>query len=138
MIINAMPAQPQNNGDNPGSIVGCSNPINPNDIIATRTNPIISSIFAMFLSAHLFNQKDIWFCKPKNSVDKYLLVILIFMVVTIPIAFVEPSTGEIRDRPIIPLFYAAIAGIIIIIFTYSTYKERKERQAANAKRRSRK
>jgi len=70
-------------------------------------------------------------------VDKYLLVILIFMVVTIPIAFVEPSSGQIRDPPIIPLFYAAIAGIIII-FAYSTYKERKERQAANAKRRSRK
>ncbi|MBC8516141.1 MAG: hypothetical protein ISR81_06820 [Nitrosopumilus sp.] len=69
--------------------------------------------------------------------DKYLLVILIFMVVTIPIAFVEPSSGQIRDPPIIPLFYAAIAGIIII-FAYSTYKERKERQAANAKRRSRK
>jgi uncharacterized integral membrane protein len=59
------------------------------------------------------------------------------MVVTIPIAFVEPSSGQIRDPPIIPLFYAAIAGIIII-FAYSTYKERKERQAANAKRRSRK
>ena len=59
--------------------------------------------------------------------DKYLLVILIFMVVTIPIAFVEPSTGEFRDPPLIPLFYAAIAGIIII-FAYSTYKERKERK----------
>ena len=59
------------------------------------------------------------------------------MVVTIPIAFVEPSSGEFRDPPLIPLFYAAIAGIIII-FAYSTYKERKERQAANAKRRSRK
>jgi len=70
-------------------------------------------------------------------VDKYLLVILIFMVVTIPIAFVEPSTGEFRDPPLIPLFYAAIAGIIII-FAYSTYKERKERKAANTKRRSRK
>ena len=69
--------------------------------------------------------------------DKYLLVILIFMVVTIPIAFVEPSSGEFRDPPLIPLFYAAIAGIIII-FAYSTYKERKERQAANTKRRSRK
>ena len=67
--------------------------------------------------------------------DKYLLVVLIFMVVTIPIAFVEPSSGEFRDPPLIPLFYAAIAGIIII-FAYSTYKERKERQAANAKRRS--
>ncbi len=69
--------------------------------------------------------------------DKYLLIILIFMVVTIPIAFVEPSSGEFRDPPLILLFYAAIAGIIII-FAYSTYKERKERQAANAKRRSRK
>ena len=69
--------------------------------------------------------------------DKYLLVILIFMVVTIPIAFVEPSSGEFRDPPLIPLFYAAIAGIIII-FVYSIYKERKERQAANTKRRSRK
>ena len=69
--------------------------------------------------------------------DKYLLVVLIFMVVTIPIAFVEPSSGEFRDPPIIPLFYAAIAGIIII-FAYSTYKERKERHTANTKRRSRK
>ena len=69
--------------------------------------------------------------------DKYLLVVLIFMVVTIPIAFVEPSSGEFRDPPLIPLFYAAIAGIIII-FAYSTYKERKERHAANTKRRSRK
>ena len=69
--------------------------------------------------------------------DKYLLVVLIFMVVTIPIAFVEPSSGEFRDPPLIPLFYGAIAGIIII-FAYSTYKERKERHAANAKRRSRK
>jgi len=70
-------------------------------------------------------------------VDKYLVVILIFMVVTIPIAFVEPSSGEFRDPPLIPLFYAAIAGIVIIL-VYSSYKERKERQQANAKRRSRK
>ncbi|MCV0392845.1 MAG: hypothetical protein K5790_06055 [Nitrosopumilus sp.] len=69
--------------------------------------------------------------------DKYLLVILIFMVVTIPIAFVEPSSGEIRDPPIIPLFYAAIAGIIII-FIYTAYKDKQERQKANAKRRARK
>jgi len=69
--------------------------------------------------------------------DKYLLVILIFMVVTIPIAFVEPSTGDLRDPPIIPLFYAAIAGIVIIVL-YSSYKERKEHQKANVKRRSKK
>ena len=69
--------------------------------------------------------------------DKYLVVILIFMVVTIPIAFVEPSSGEFRDPPLIPLFYAAISGIVIIL-VYSSYKERKERQQTNAKRRSRK
>ncbi len=59
------------------------------------------------------------------------------MVVTIPIAFVEPSTGDLRDPPLISLFYAAIAGIAIIVL-YSSYKERKERQRANAKRRARK
>ena len=59
------------------------------------------------------------------------------MVVTIPIAFVEPSSGEFRDPPLMPLFYAAIAGIVIVL-VYSSYKERKERQQANAKRRSRK
>ena len=69
--------------------------------------------------------------------DKYLVVILIFMVVTIPIALVEPSSGELKDPPLIPLFYTAIAGIIIIL-VYSSYKDRKERQQANAKRRSRK
>ena len=65
------------------------------------------------------------------------MVILIFMVVTIPIAFVEPATGNLRDPPLISLFYAAIAGIVIIVL-YNSYKDRKERQKANAKRRSRK
>ena len=59
------------------------------------------------------------------------------MIVTIPIAFVEPSTGDLRDPPLILLFYAAIAGIAIIVL-YSSYKERKERQKANVKRRSKK
>ena len=70
-------------------------------------------------------------------VDKYLLIVLIFMVVGIPISFVNPSTGEFRDEPFIGLFYASIAGIVVIVL-YSSYKERKERQASNAKRRSRK
>lgn len=73
----------------------------------------------------------------KKFVDKYLLVVLIFMIVTIPIAFVSPGTGEIREEPIIGLFYAAIAGMIIVIF-YSSYKERKKRQKDRAKRRSKK
>ena len=67
--------------------------------------------------------------------DKYLLVILIFMIVTIAIAFFNPSTGETRFIP--QLFYGGIAGIVIIVL-YSSFKERKDRQKANAKRRAKK
>jgi NADH:ubiquinone oxidoreductase subunit 3 (subunit A) len=70
-------------------------------------------------------------------VDKYLLVVMIFLIVSIPIAFISPSTGEIREHPFIPLFYASIAGLSIIIL-YSSYKDRKERQKDNIKRRSKK
>ena len=73
----------------------------------------------------------------KKFVDKYLLVILIFMFVTIPIAFFEPSSGALRDPPMFPMFWAAIAGIIIIVL-YSSFKERKERQKDRAERRSKK
>ena len=47
--------------------------------------------------------------------DKYLLVVMGILMVGIPIAFVSPTTGEIRDQPFIPLFYASIGGIIVII-----------------------
>ena len=70
-------------------------------------------------------------------VDKYLLIVMIFLIVGIPIAFVSPSTGEIRDPPFFLLFWASIAGISGIVI-YSSYKSRKERQRANAKRRSKK
>ncbi len=69
--------------------------------------------------------------------DKYLLVVLVFLIVGIPIAFVDPVTGEILEQPLIPLFYAPIAGICIII-VYSSYKERKERQRENRRRRFKK
>ena len=62
---------------------------------------------------------------------------MIFMIVTIPIAFVSPGTGEIREQPLIPLFYAAITGMIIIIL-YSSYKNRKQKQKDKAQRRSKK
>ncbi|MDC0329641.1 hypothetical protein OAN18_01970 [Nitrosopumilus sp.] len=65
--------------------------------------------------------------------DKYLTVLLIFMVVGIPIAWVSPMTGEIREQPLLPLFYGSIGGMIIILF-YSGYKDKKERQKINAKR----
>ena len=65
--------------------------------------------------------------------DKYLTVLLIIMDVGIPIAWVSPMTGEIREQPLLPLFYGSIGGMIVILF-YSGYKDKKERQKINAKR----
>ncbi len=67
--------------------------------------------------------------------DKYLLVVIIFLIVSILIAFFDPATG-FREEPYILLFYISIAGISIIV-VYSSYKERKERQKANRERRRR-
>ena len=55
------------------------------------------------------------------------------MVVGMPIAFISPTTGEMREPPIYVLFYGSIAGIIVIMF-YGGYKDKKERQKINAKR----
>jgi hypothetical protein len=62
---------------------------------------------------------------------------MVFLIVTIPIAFISPTTGEIREQPMIYLFYASIGGMSVIII-YSSYKERKQRQKDNLKRRSKK
>ena len=69
--------------------------------------------------------------------DKYLLVILAFLIVSIPIAFISPTDGTLRDPPLILLFYTSIAGIAIII-VYSSYKDRKIRQRENRRRRFKK
>ena len=69
--------------------------------------------------------------------DKYLTIILIFMVVGIPIAFVDVTEGGFKESPRLDVFYGSIAGIIII-FVYSSYKDKKERQKGNAKRRAKK
>ena len=66
--------------------------------------------------------------------DKYMMIVLGFLMVGIPIAFVSPTTGELREQPFIPLFYASIGGIIAVII-YSGYKGKKERQKANRERR---
>jgi hypothetical protein len=70
-------------------------------------------------------------------VDKYLMVIFVFLIVSTALSFVYPATGEIREQPILPQFYGSIAGMIIIVM-YTSYKNRKERQAERAKRRSKK
>ena len=66
--------------------------------------------------------------------EKILLVVLGFLMIGIPIAFISPTTGELREQPFIPLFYASIGGIIAVVI-YSGYKGKKERQKANRERR---
>ncbi len=66
--------------------------------------------------------------------DKYMMVVLGFLMIGLPIAFLSPTTGELREQPFIPLFYASIGGIIVVI-VYSGYKGKKARQQANRERR---
>jgi len=66
--------------------------------------------------------------------DKYLTVIMGVLIVGIPIAFISPDTGELRERPFFELFYASIGGIIAVV-VYSGYKGKKARQQANRERR---
>ena len=66
--------------------------------------------------------------------DKYMMVVLGFLMIGITIAFLSPTTGELREQPFIPLFYASIGGIIVVI-VYSGYKGKKARQQANRERR---
>ena len=49
------------------------------------------------------------------------MIVLGFLMIGIPIAFISPTTGELREQPFIPLFYASIGGIIVVI-VYSGYK----------------
>ena len=66
--------------------------------------------------------------------EKTLLVVLGVLMIGIPIAFISPTTGELREQPFIPLFYASIGGIIVVI-VYSGYKGKKAREKANRERR---
>ena len=66
--------------------------------------------------------------------EKTLLVVLGVLMIGIPIAFISPTTGELREQPFIPLFYVSIGGIIAVI-VYSGYKGKKARQKANRERR---
>ena len=58
--------------------------------------------------------------------DKYMMIVLGFLMVGIPIAFISPTTGELREQPFIPLFYASIGGIIVVI-VYSGYQGKKKK-----------
>lgn len=69
-----------------------------------------------------------------HIVDKYLTVILIFMLVGIPISLVNPTTGEFRFY--MPLFYGSIGGAIAIVM-YDVYKTRKQQQRLTRDKRKR-
>ena len=66
--------------------------------------------------------------------NKYLMVILCCMLIGIPIAFVNPTEGGLREEPFIGLFYVSIGGAIVIIL-YSSYQSRKEQQKLSRERR---
>ena len=63
-----------------------------------------------------------------------MLVVLGFLMIGIPIAFLSPTTCELREQPFILLFYESI-GCIIAVIVYSSYQAKKERQRANRERR---
>jgi len=65
-----------------------------------------------------------------RAVDKYLLVVLMFLIAGMGIAIT-------RAPPQYPMFYSMLAGAIGVIL-YSSFKARKQRQEENRKRRSKK
>ena len=56
-----------------------------------------------------------------------MMVVLGFLIVGIPIAFMQPETGELRDQPLYLLFYASIGGIIVVIM-YNGYKGKRSEE----------
>ena len=65
---------------------------------------------------------------------KYLSIVLAMMIVTMAIAFVSPYEGDIRPEPIYPLFWASVAGAVVIII-YNSYQNRKKQQEVRRERR---
>ena len=65
---------------------------------------------------------------------KYLSIVLAMMVVTMAIAFLSPTTGELRPEPFYPLFWVSVGGAIVVII-YSSYKNRKAQQQLRRERR---
>ena len=66
--------------------------------------------------------------------DKYLMVVMMFLIAGIPMSFLDPNTGKLFPQPNIPLFYASIGGIIIIVL-YNSFQSRKERKELRKQRR---
>ena len=56
------------------------------------------------------------------------------MLIGIPIAYVDPTEGGLRDEPYTGLFFVSIGGAIVIIL-YSSMQTRKEQQRLRRERR---
>lgn len=62
--------------------------------------------------------------------DKYLLIVLVFLIAGMGIAIT-------KDPPVLGMFYAMLAGAIIVIL-YSAFKSRREHNLEKRKRRFKK
>lgn len=69
----------------------------------------------------------------KTNVDKYLNVVAGFLFVGMVIAWISPTTGEVRDPPLYLMFWASIGGLVAV-FLYGSYKTRKERELERYRR----
>jgi len=66
--------------------------------------------------------------------NKYLMVIMCCMLIGIPIAYVDPTEGGLREEPYTGLFFVSIGGAIVVIL-YSSMQTRKEQQRLRRERR---
>ena len=75
-------------------------------------------------------QKDILFCDLAIHMDKYLILILMFLIAGMGIAIT-------RDPPVVVMFYTMLGGAVFVII-YSAMKDRKARKYLNKSRKSKK
>ena len=55
-----------------------------------------------------------------------MMIVLGFLMVGIPIAFLSPTTGELREQPFFALFWACAGGALAIII-YRNYVRRRKK-----------
>lgn len=124
MIANVPTAHPQKSGENPDSCPGI-NPTKEMNIIATNTIPTSSKIFIISPNLTRNHSKRYIILRFIRIVDKYLLVVLMFLVAGMGIMVIQGKYV---------FFYAMLAGAIIVVL-YSSIKTRKEQKELRKKRR---
>lgn len=130
MIPSVPAAHTQNTMDVPASTVGLRAPTKLSIIIPISPSPIRPNILVI---CYLRASKRYMVLQGTYTVDKYLSVVMAFLFVGIPISFVSPTTGELRDPPFYAMFWVSIGGIVGI-FLYDSYKTRNLRKNTRDKR----